>query len=69
MFTTSQPEAEYQADSARVEKRGPWMTTTVPPSRTGIPSAPAEATSSVRSSGQYGSAAETCVTGSPSPPS
>ena len=65
MLTTSQPEAENHADSARVEKRGPWMTTTVPPSRTGIPSAPAESTSSARSSGQYGSAAETCVTARP----
>jgi hypothetical protein len=37
MLITSQPASWNQRDSARVEKRGPWIVTTVPPSRTGIP--------------------------------
>src|SRR6058998_283369 len=38
MLIASQPWDWNQRDSERVEKRGPWITTTVPPSRTGIPS-------------------------------
>src|SRR6266536_3262542 len=59
MLITSQPASWNHFDSARVEKRGPWIVTTVPPFRTGIPSSPAVSTSSRRRSGQYGSAAET----------
>src|SRR5580765_6061728 len=61
MLITSQPASWNHFDSARVEKRGPWIVTTVPPSWTGIPSSLAVSTSSARRSGQYGSAAETCV--------
>ena len=34
--TTSPPAAALRRDSARVENRGPWITTIVPPSTTGI---------------------------------
>src|SRR5207248_1761406 len=33
MLITSQPASWNHFDSARVEKRGPWIVTTVPPSR------------------------------------
>ena len=39
MFTTSHPADPNHRDSARVENRGPWITTTVPVSCTVIPSA------------------------------
>ncbi len=52
MLTTDHPAAENHCDSARVEKRGPWMTTTVPPSCTGTPSARAAASVTPPSSGQ-----------------
>ena len=48
MFTTSQPAALNQRDSALLEKRGPWITTTVPPSTTGISSSVAASTSTSR---------------------
>ena len=51
--------AANQADSARVEKRGPEITTIVPPSRTSMPCARPVRTIRSRSDGQYGSAAET----------
>ena len=66
MLIVSKPAAWNHFDSARVEKRGPWMTTTVPPSRTLMPSSSALSTSRRRRSGQYGSAAETCVVSGPS---
>ncbi len=37
MLMTSQPASENHFDSLFVEKRGPWMTTTVPRSWTGMP--------------------------------
>jgi hypothetical protein len=37
MLMTSHPASENHFDSALVEKRGPWMTTTVPRSWTSIP--------------------------------
>ena len=52
MLTTSQPAEENQRDSARVENRGPWITTTVPVSWTRTPSARAEPTMTLASSGQ-----------------
>ncbi len=51
MLIVSQPISWNHFDSARVEKRGPWMTTTVPPSRAGMPSSPAVSTRSARRSG------------------
>ena len=56
MLMTDQPAEANQADSARVENRGPSTTTTVPPSWTVMPSASPAATATARSSGQYGSA-------------
>ena len=52
MLITSQPDCWNQRDSARVEKRGPWMTTTVPPSWAGMPSSCAVSTRSCLSPGQ-----------------
>ena len=46
--------AEMESAVARVEKRGPWITTMVPPSRT-----PGCSTATARSVGQYGSAKPT----------
>ena len=66
MLTTSQPAAANQRDSARVEKRGPWITTTVPPLTTGMPSSSALAASVSPRSAQNGSAADTCVVCGPS---
>src|SRR5919202_6781002 len=66
MLTTSQPADENHLDSARVEKRGPWMTTTVPPSWTVTPSDRAASTAALASSGQYGSANETWAGSGPS---
>src|SRR4051794_41133650 len=67
MLMTSQPAERYHADSARVENRGPWMTTTVPDECTVTPSAGDPAISTTdRSSGQYGSAKDTCPTTGPS---
>ena len=63
---TSQPIALNHFDSARVEKRGPWMTTTVPPSRMSIPCSRPVSSRMRRRSGQYGSAAETWVVIGPS---
>ena len=59
MLTTSQPALRNHVDSARVEKRGPWTTTTVPPSCTVIPRRRAPATNAARSAGSYGSASDT----------
>src|SRR5882762_5209123 len=39
MLMTSKPWLRYQRDSARVEKRGPWITMTVPVGWTVIPAA------------------------------
>ena len=66
MLTRSQPIERNQALSARVEKRGPSITTTVPPSCMGSPSSPPAASSVARRSAQYGSAADTCRTSGPS---
>ena len=56
MPTTDQPCAACHRDSARVEKRGPSITTSVPPS-TGSQSRPRAAVSAAaRPAGQYGSA-------------
>ncbi len=63
---TPQPIAENHLLSARVEKRGPWITTTVPPSRMSRPCARPVSSRMLRRSGQYGSAAETCVVTGPS---
>src|SRR5581483_7051834 len=60
MLITSIPADRYHADSARVENRGPWITTTVPPEWHRIPSALAAATTDEPSSGQYGSANDRC---------
>ncbi len=65
MFTTSQPLPRNHDDSARVENRGPWMTTTVPPSCTVVPAEEPAASAATRSSGQKGSAKLTWFTTSP----
>src|SRR5712691_13359602 len=62
MLTTSQPIDENHRLSARVEKRGPWMTTTVPRSWMGRPRALAAAVASSRRTGQYGCAVLTWTT-------
>ncbi len=52
-----QPCAAYQRDSARVEKRGPSMITSVPSgARSSHPAALAAETATDRPTGQYGSA-------------
>jgi hypothetical protein len=66
MFTVSQPICWNQRDSACVEKRGPWMTTAVPPLSTGMPSSRAVSTMVWVRSAQKGSAAETSVVPGPS---
>jgi hypothetical protein len=66
MLMTCQPASWNHFDSERVEKRGPWIVTTVPRSCTWIPSARAVSIASDRSSGQYGSANDTCVVTGPS---
>src|ERR687885_923185 len=66
MLTTSHPAAENHLDSARVENRGPWMTTTVPVSCTTTPSVRAASTAALASSGQYGSANDTWAGSGPS---
>ena len=57
--TTDQPAAACHCDSARVEKRGPLITTSVPPST----AAGLAARNAARPRGQYGSANEVCTTG------
>ena len=52
MLMTSKPWLRYQRDSARVEKRGPWITITVPVGWTVIPAARAAATATPDSSVQ-----------------
>src|SRR5207244_12842565 len=60
MPTTDQPCAACHWDSARVENRGPLITTMVPPATTvSLPTA----TTVRRPAGQYGSAGDTCTTG------
>ncbi len=51
MFTSVKPWRANQLLSARVENRGPWITTIVPPSIT-----PGRSAAAARSVGQYGSA-------------
>ena len=63
---TSPPTCANIFDSARVENRGPSITTIVPPSRCAIPIPAAVETSASRISGQYGSANDTCVVTGPS---
>ncbi len=63
---TSHPIAENHLLSDRVEKRGPWITTTVPPSRMSSPCARPVSSRIERKSGQYGSAADACVVTGPS---
>ena len=48
MFTTDQPIFWNHSLSAVVEKRGPWMVTTVPPSCTGMPSSRHFSTATLR---------------------
>jgi hypothetical protein len=52
MLMTSKPWLRYQRDSARVEKRGPWITITVPDGWTVMPAAPAASTATADSSAQ-----------------
>jgi hypothetical protein len=52
MLMTFQPLPWNHLDSARVEKRGPWMTTMVPPSWAVMPWASASLRARERSSGQ-----------------
>src|ERR671922_284746 len=61
MPITSQPSEENHADSARVENRGPSMTTAVPRSWIAIPNSRARSIATDRTTGQYGSANEMCV--------
>ena len=56
MLSRSVPIDANQRDSARVEKRGPLTTVTVPPSSTVTPSARQAASASARRWSQYGSA-------------
>src|SRR4029450_13196642 len=56
MLMTSQPLSWNQRLSARVEKRGPWMTTMVPPSWAVMPRASASLRARARRSGQEGAA-------------
>src|SRR3982074_1381164 len=56
MPTMSQPMRPYQRLSARVEKRGPCTTTTVPAGRKRSAWSPATRPASARSSGQAGAA-------------
>ena len=66
MLTTSQPAAANQRDSARVEKRGPWITTTVPPLTTGMSELVRARGERLAESAQNGSAADTWVVCGPS---
>jgi hypothetical protein len=66
MLMTSQPALANHFDSARVEKRGPWMTTIVPRSCVVIPRERSASIAIGRSCGQYGSAKATCVVIGPS---
>ena len=66
MLMMSQPCDRKNWLSALVEKRGPWMTTTVPLLWTRIPMSFAASKTSSRSSGQYGSAEPTCAVSGPS---
>ncbi len=56
MFTSENPAEANHRLSARVEKRGPWITTMVPPSTT-----PGRSVTAARSVGQYGSAKSTWI--------
>ena len=66
MLITPHPIWLNQRLSDRVEKRGPWITTTVPPSRMSRSCERPVSSRICRSSEQYGSAAETCVVTGPS---
>ena len=61
MLTTAPPMLAYQRDSARVENRGPSITTIVPPSTRSNPVRSATARTTERPVGQYGSAKLTCT--------
>ena len=62
MLTMCAPTARNQSDSARVENRGPWITTTVPDGAKSS-SRPARAATAVRRRiGSNGSAAARCAT-------
>ena len=63
MLMTSQPASLNHFDSALVEKRGPWMTTTVPRSWTSMPWSRIVSTASPRRTGSYVSAADRWVIG------
>ena len=52
----------YSADSARVEKRGPLITTRVPPSVSSVPVPAAARPAAARPVGQYGSAKDRWAT-------
>ena len=56
-----QPCAAYHCDSARVEKRGPSMTTSVPDPAGTQPAFRAASIACARPDGQYGSANGTCT--------
>jgi hypothetical protein len=66
MLIVCQPSELNQADSARVENRGPSITTMVPPSCTPMPSSRVLPTMIARIVAQYGSANEMCVVTGPS---
>src|SRR6187401_1290666 len=66
MLMTSQPASLNHFDSDFVEKRGPWMTTTVPRSWTSMPWSRMVSMASWRRTGSYGSADERWVTIGPS---
>ena len=66
MLMTSQPIDEKNRDSARVEKRGPLTTTTVPVVVRREAEPTERADRDRRNCGQYGSAKETCVVIGPS---
>ena len=57
MLTSDQPAAAYDCDSARVEKRGPSMTTIAPPRLTDG----SAAATAADSRSQYGSANGACT--------
>ena len=66
MLMISQPASWNHFDSERVEKRGPWITTTVPVSCVVTPIVRKAEIAIGRSSVQYGSAKLTCVVIGPS---
>ncbi len=56
------PASRIHTDSARVEKRGPWITTHVPVGRNGTSSAAMASIAARRSTGSKGSAKDRCCT-------